>query len=131
MEPATCLFDALDHSVSVSDAAGAGCDGVEFDDDDDDDDDYSDYSSVGLEETDKLDGAHNNSIDSKRTRRRRRASSSAADRSLSLATILDDASQLFHIAVPCILMQVSLYWIFPVSSSMVGRKLGTYVLQVI
>eukprot|EP00522_Entomoneis_paludosa_P004707 CAMPEP_0172470908 /NCGR_PEP_ID=MMETSP1065-20121228/67534_1 /TAXON_ID=265537 /ORGANISM="Amphiprora paludosa, Strain CCMP125" /LENGTH=505 /DNA_ID=CAMNT_0013228977 /DNA_START=52 /DNA_END=1569 /DNA_ORIENTATION=+ len=39
--------------------------------------------------------------------------------------VLLEAGRLFHVGLPSILMQFSLYWIFPVSASAVGRELGT------
>jgi hypothetical protein len=123
MEPATCLLDAMDHSVSMSDSY---CDGVEFENDDDDDDDDSRSAPLHILETTKLDD-DGSQRSSRRSRRQISSAAAAADHLLTLATVLDDARQLFHIALPCILMQVSLYWIFPVSSSTVGRTLGTYV----
>lgn len=119
MEPATCLFDIMDHSVSISDTGdsvgGGGNNNNNIPCNDDDDDSIASSSSTAA--LDSLDG-----------KRKCSRPSSVLQHVLDMETILlDDASQLFHIALPCILMQVSQYWIFPVSSSMVGRKLGTYV----
>jgi len=39
--------------------------------------------------------------------------------------LMEEAKKLFHIALPSVLIQFSLFLIFPVSASVVGRKLGT------
>jgi len=39
--------------------------------------------------------------------------------------VLSEAAQLFHVAVPSVLIQFSLFFIFPQSASVVGRTLGT------
>ena len=39
--------------------------------------------------------------------------------------VLNEAAQLFHVALPSVLVQFSLFFIFPQSASAVGRTLGT------